>query len=177
MTRPYRERRMLLDELDLGAGPWFVAETFDDGAALFAAVCDQGLEGVVAKRRGQRYRPGERAWVKTKNRAYWRYEEELESLRRSLVCSQTLRQSTGQSTRRSEMPKHGDVHVVPDERGWRIELEGSSRSKVTHKTQAAAWKAAKRIAQQNRSEAVLHGRDGKIRERNTYGQDPRRIKG
>jgi bifunctional non-homologous end joining protein LigD len=81
---PYRERRALLDDLDFGAGPWFVAETFDDGAALFAAVCDQGLEGVVAKRRGQRYRPGERAWIKTKNKAYWRYGKELESLQRSL---------------------------------------------------------------------------------------------
>jgi bifunctional non-homologous end joining protein LigD len=88
---PYRERRTLLDELALPAGPWFVAETFDDGAALFAAVCAQGLEGVVAKRRGQRYRPGERAWIKTKNHDYWRYEQELESLRRSLVCSQALR--------------------------------------------------------------------------------------
>jgi bifunctional non-homologous end joining protein LigD len=91
MSRPYRERRALLDELDVGAGPWFISESFDDGAALFAAVCDQGLEGVVAKRRGQRYRPGERTWIKTKNRAYWRYGEELESRRRSLVCSQALR--------------------------------------------------------------------------------------
>jgi bifunctional non-homologous end joining protein LigD len=92
IARPYRERRALLDELGLGAGPWFVAETFDDGAALFAAVCEQGLEGVVAKRRGQRYRPRERSWIKTKNREYWRYEQELESLRRSFVCSQALEQ-------------------------------------------------------------------------------------
>jgi bifunctional non-homologous end joining protein LigD len=81
---PYRDRRSLLESLDLGDGPWFVAEAFDDGPALFAAVCEQGLEGVVAKHRGQRYRPGDRAWIKTKNRAYWRYPEELESLRRSL---------------------------------------------------------------------------------------------
>lgn len=49
--------------------------------------------GRVRKRRGQRYRPGERAWIKTKNRDYWRYEQELESLRRSLVCCQALGQS------------------------------------------------------------------------------------
>jgi bifunctional non-homologous end joining protein LigD len=82
--RPYRERRALLEELNLGRGPWFVAETFDDGGALFAAVCEQGLEGVVAKRRSERYRSGERRWIKVKNRAYWRYGEELASLRRSL---------------------------------------------------------------------------------------------
>jgi ATP-dependent DNA ligase len=34
---------------------------------------------VVAKRRDSRYRPGERGWVKIKNRQYWRYEMERES--------------------------------------------------------------------------------------------------
>jgi ATP-dependent DNA ligase len=70
-----------------------VAETFDDGQALFTAVCEQGMEGVVAKRRSQSYRPGERAWVKTKNKAYWRYGEELESLQRSLERRALRRES------------------------------------------------------------------------------------
>lgn len=50
---------------------------------------ERRVEGVVANRRGQRYRPGERAWVKTKNRDYWRYPEELQSLRRAIeaACS------------------------------------------------------------------------------------------
>jgi len=43
--------------------------TFEDGAALFAAVSERGLEGVVAKRDRDPYRPGERQWVKVKNRA------------------------------------------------------------------------------------------------------------
>jgi ATP-dependent DNA ligase len=42
-------------------------------------VCEHELEGVVAKRRGSRYRPGERGWLKIKNREYWRYEMERES--------------------------------------------------------------------------------------------------
>jgi hypothetical protein len=33
----------------------------------------------VAKRQSGRYAPGERGWVKVKNRAYWRYEIERES--------------------------------------------------------------------------------------------------
>ena len=82
--KPYARRRALLDELPVRSGPWFVAEAFADGAALFAAACEQGLEGIVAKRRSEPYRPGERAWIKVKNRAYWRYGEELESLRRGL---------------------------------------------------------------------------------------------
>jgi hypothetical protein len=34
----------------------------------------------VAKRRPSRYLPGERGWIKTKNRKYWRYEVEREAL-------------------------------------------------------------------------------------------------
>jgi bifunctional non-homologous end joining protein LigD len=88
-ARPYRERRALLEALNLGRGPWYVPDVFDDGDALFTAVCEHGLEGVVAKRRGQRYQPGERGWIKTKNKEYWRHAEELESLRRTIesTCS------------------------------------------------------------------------------------------
>jgi ATP-dependent DNA ligase len=57
----------------------FKGEAFDDGAALFEAVCERELEGVVAKRRSGRYRPGERGWVKIKNRNYWRHELDRET--------------------------------------------------------------------------------------------------
>jgi bifunctional non-homologous end joining protein LigD len=36
------------------------------GRAFFEAVCQKGLEGVVAKRLDGRYRPGRRAWIKIK---------------------------------------------------------------------------------------------------------------
>lgn len=75
------------------------------------------------------------------------------------------------------MPEKGDVHVVPGDGAWRVEVEGQSRASGTHDTQAEAWDQARSIAQRNHSEALLHGRDGKIRERNTYGHDPRRTKG
>jgi ATP-dependent DNA ligase len=42
-------------------------------------VCERELEGVVAKRTDSRYRPGERGWIKIKNRNYWRYEMEREA--------------------------------------------------------------------------------------------------
>jgi bifunctional non-homologous end joining protein LigD len=74
---PYRKRRQILERIDF-QGRAHVPEAFTDGSALFDAVCDSELEGVVAKRLDEPYRPRERAWVKTKNRAYWRYELELE---------------------------------------------------------------------------------------------------
>jgi bifunctional non-homologous end joining protein LigD len=76
---PCRERRAELESLALNDVHWMTPEAFDDGSALFEAVCEHELEGVVAKRRSSPYRPGERLWIKTKNREYWRYEIERES--------------------------------------------------------------------------------------------------
>jgi bifunctional non-homologous end joining protein LigD len=75
---PYSERRRVLEDLKLDAPQWRTPDAFDDGAALWAAVCEHELEGVVAKRRSGRYVPGGRAWIKTKIREYWRYEMERE---------------------------------------------------------------------------------------------------
>ena len=36
---------------------------FDDGHALFEAVVEYGLEGIVAKRRNGTYGPGFRGWM------------------------------------------------------------------------------------------------------------------
>jgi bifunctional non-homologous end joining protein LigD len=79
MRAPYSERRAQLEALNLNGLYWRTPEAFEDGAALFEAVCERELEGVVAKRTDSRYRPGERGWIKVKNRNYWRYELERES--------------------------------------------------------------------------------------------------
>ncbi|MFI7466422.1 non-homologous end-joining DNA ligase [Nonomuraea sp. NPDC049646] len=60
----YRDRRALLDELDVGAPPYFPGDS-----DLLAATREQGLEGVVAKRLDSPYRPGVRSpwWIKVKH--------------------------------------------------------------------------------------------------------------
>jgi bifunctional non-homologous end joining protein LigD len=65
---PYAERRALLDGLDLAGERWLVPPSFPDGAATLAAVRENGLEGVVAKRLDSVYRPGVRSldWIKHK---------------------------------------------------------------------------------------------------------------
>ena len=78
MHLPYLDRRRILESLDLHGPAWCTAETFDDGPALVAAVVQQGLEGIVAKPRSGAYRPGERDWLKIKNRNYWRFGQERE---------------------------------------------------------------------------------------------------
>ena len=79
MHLPYSERRSQLEALNLSGPYWQTPGTFEDGAALFEAVCGHGLEGIVAKRLNGRYRPGDRGWIKVKNWDYWRYEIERES--------------------------------------------------------------------------------------------------
>ena len=79
---PYVSRRTTLQELRLDGPSWTTSEGFEDGPALFDAVCRLGLEGVVAKRLSSRYRPGERGWIKTKNPNYWRRDAEREAMTR-----------------------------------------------------------------------------------------------
>ena len=76
LREPYRARRELLEALTFDGVRTRVVPTFSDGEALFAAVCEWRLEGVVAKRERDSYRPGERLWVKTKNRQTARFAEE-----------------------------------------------------------------------------------------------------
>jgi bifunctional non-homologous end joining protein LigD len=78
MAEPYRARREVLESLNLNAVSWRTPEAFDDGTALFEAVCERELEGIVAKRSDGLYRPGQRGWIKIKNRDYWRYEMKRE---------------------------------------------------------------------------------------------------
>lgn len=49
---------------------------------------------------------------------------------------------------------------------------GNSRDTSRHATQAEAITAARGIATNQRSEVVIHGRDGRIRDRDSYGNDP-----
>ncbi|GIG22072.1 hypothetical protein Cch01nite_27960 [Cellulomonas chitinilytica] len=67
---PYDERRALLDGLGLAGRSWQTPPSFDGpGADVLAASRENGLEGVVAKRRTGRYRPGSRSpdWRKVKH--------------------------------------------------------------------------------------------------------------
>jgi len=59
--RPIEERLERLNAIELPA-PLVSSEVIEtEGEALYAAVAERGLEGIVAKRRGSRYRPGVRS--------------------------------------------------------------------------------------------------------------------
>ncbi|MGH7903874.1 MAG: non-homologous end-joining DNA ligase [Candidatus Dormibacteraceae bacterium] len=69
LERPYEERRRILDSLRLSGAHWQVPPwRSGDGRSMLDAARRQGFEGVVAKRLGDRYRPGDRggSWLKVK---------------------------------------------------------------------------------------------------------------
>ena len=63
-------------------------------------------------------------------------------------------------------------HVVPVDGDWGVRGEGNSRLTSIHDTQAEAIAAAREIAINQGSEVVIHRRDGRIRDKDSYGNDP-----
>jgi hypothetical protein len=70
------------------------------------------------------------------------------------------------------MKEAKNIHVVPRNDGWIIRKEGASRATSVHETQKSAITAAREIARDQGSELVIHGRDGRIRGRDSYGPEP-----
>jgi Uncharacterized protein conserved in bacteria (DUF2188) len=68
-------------------------------------------------------------------------------------------------------------HVVPDGSGWAVQGAGNSRATSIHPTQSKAISEARGIARNQGSELLVHGRDGRIRERDSHGRDPNPPKG
>ena len=67
--RPLEERRDKLFQLVHGVDCIVFSEALSaEGALVFAKACELGLEGIVSKRAGSRYRSGNsRQWLKSKN--------------------------------------------------------------------------------------------------------------
>lgn len=64
-----------------------------------------------------------------------------------------------------------DVHTVKTPEGkWVNKVGGKVAS--AHRTQETAADKGRQIAKRNESEHVIHGRDGRVREKNSYGRDP-----
>lgn len=69
-------------------------------------------------------------------------------------------------------------HVLPSSNGgWNVKADGAKRATKHFDTQKEANEFAKIIASNQQAEVSIHGRNGKIREKNSYGHDPRHING
>lgn len=64
-----------------------------------------------------------------------------------------------------------DQHVVPHAGQWAVKGEKNERATKVVDTQAEAIEIARRIAINQQSEVVIHRPNGKIRDKNSYGND------
>jgi hypothetical protein len=63
------------------------------------------------------------------------------------------------------------------EKNWRNISEGATRPMATYPTKQEAVAAGREIAMQRHVEQLIHDKNGQIKDRNSYGHDPRNIKG
>ncbi len=63
-------------------------------------------------------------------------------------------------------------HVVKTPNGWGVKGEKNSKITQNYDTQKEAFDRARMIAINQKSEVLIHGENGKIREKNSYGNDP-----
>ncbi len=71
-----------------------------------------------------------------------------------------------------------DRHVVPNaDRGWSVRKSGAERASRVFDTQRQAIDYARAQAKKDKAELYIHKKDGTIRERDSYGNDPRSSKG
>jgi hypothetical protein len=70
-----------------------------------------------------------------------------------------------------------NVHIIKENKEWTVRIEKESAPQKKVSTQKEAIKLGREIAKSKKLELIIHGRDGRIKEKNSYGNDPRRIKG
>ena len=66
-----------------------------------------------------------------------------------------------------------DRHVVPSASGgWAVRQSGAERASRVFDNQQKAVEYARTLAKKEHSELYVHGKDGTIKGRNSYGRDP-----
>ena len=63
-------------------------------------------------------------------------------------------------------------HVVKYKDGWEVKDSGNERATKVAPTQRESIEIAEEIATNQWSEVIVHGRDGRIRSKDSSGRDP-----
>lgn len=63
-------------------------------------------------------------------------------------------------------------HVVPRDDGWAVRGAGAKRDTEQFDRKRDAVNRAREIAQNQQTELVVHGQDGKIQYKDSHGHDP-----
>ena len=70
-----------------------------------------------------------------------------------------------------------NIHVVTYGELWAVKREGTDEPLSTHHTREQAVVAGRAVARADQVEFVLHRQDGTIRDKDSYGNDPRDVPG
>lgn len=65
-----------------------------------------------------------------------------------------------------------NIHVVRNGDHWQAKQENAQRSSGNFRTQREAFERAREIAINNGQEVAIHGVNGRIRAKHSYGNDP-----
>lgn len=63
-------------------------------------------------------------------------------------------------------------HVIPNNGNWQVKREGAEKATKNFDRQQDAINYARGIAINQHSELVIHRRNGTIRDKDSYGNDP-----
>ena len=70
-----------------------------------------------------------------------------------------------------------NVWVTKHQGDWGCRMEGDDQDLYRFSTQQEAISAAREKAREAKVELIIQGKDGAIREKNSYGNDPARSRG
>lgn len=82
-----------------------------------------------------------------------------------------LRSSKGTAVVKKYVKAATSQHVVPSNGEWSVKKSNSDRVTKVFDNQRDAITRAIKIAINQKSEVVIHGKDGKIRAKDSYGKD------
>lgn len=63
-------------------------------------------------------------------------------------------------------------HVIPLGNGWAVKAEGKNKLTIITETKREATFVARSIAKNNKSEIIIHGKDGKTQSKKSYNNEP-----
>jgi hypothetical protein len=67
--------------------------------------------------------------------------------------------------------KNKNVHIVPA-KGWGVKREGNKRNTFITLTKNQAIDIGRKIAKDEKLELIIHNSDGKISDKDSFGNDP-----
>jgi len=68
-----------------------------------------------------------------------------------------------------------EVHVVPQGNAWALEVAGNQQESFD--TRYEAIRCGRELAEQEQGKLVIHGKFGRIRDKDSHGQTPRDVPG